>query len=272
MNVSTSLSDSVISSVIDARWQAFPGAHGGHVAAVALGAVRDGFASGAQPVRSMTTHFLSPADVGPLHVSASAPSVGRSAATCVFAGRQGTADGSPVLVGSVVLGPARPGPAYDGERAPAVPSPGDCQPITLPADIASFSRQLEIRAAGQERLPTGEERAEFLFWVRFTDGRPLDAGAVVTLTDVLPPGLYACGHASRPMPTAELTVHFTDVLDDRAPEGWALVRNRTAQAGGGWAVDDSAVWSADGRLLGLGRQARVVLNQAQVSKRVGHES
>lgn len=60
------------------------------------------------------------------------------------------------------------------------------------------------------------------------------------------------------MPTAELTVHFTDALDDGAPRGWALVRIRTEQAGSGWAVDDSTVWSADGRLLALARQARVV--------------
>lgn len=36
-------------------------------------------------------------------------------------------------------------------------------------------------------------------------------------------------------------------------EGWALVRIRTDHAVGGWAVDDSAVWTADGRLLGPGR-------------------
>jgi acyl-CoA thioesterase len=60
------------------------------------------------------------------------------------------------------------------------------------------------------------------------------------------------------VPTAELTVHFTDALDDRTTQGWALVRIRTAQAGGGWSVDDSEVWAADGRLLALARQARVV--------------
>ncbi|MFD1661802.1 thioesterase family protein, partial [Streptomyces caeni] len=118
--------------------------------------------------------------------------------------------------------------------------------------------QVEIRPAGPGRPLGGGERAELLAWVRFADGRTLDAGAVVTLTDVLPPGLYARWRSPRPVPTAELTVHFADAPDDAAPEGWALVRMRTAQAGGGWVVDDSEVWSADGRLLALARQARVV--------------
>ncbi|GGW30020.1 acyl-CoA thioesterase domain-containing protein [Streptomyces griseoloalbus] len=60
------------------------------------------------------------------------------------------------------------------------------------------------------------------------------------------------------MPTAELTLHSTDALDHAAPRGWVLVRIRTGHAGGGWAVDDSAVWSAGRRLLATGRQARLI--------------
>ncbi|MFE0254823.1 hypothetical protein [Streptomyces sp. NPDC059010] len=43
-----------------------------------------------------------------------------------------------------------------------------------------------------------------------------------------------------------------------AHEGWALVRIRTECAGSGWVVDGSTVWSADGRLVALVRQSRVV--------------
>ncbi|BFO17514.1 hypothetical protein SHKM778_39020 [Streptomyces sp. KM77-8] len=87
------------------------------------------------------------------------------------------------------------------------------------------------------------------------------------LADVLPPALYARWRTPRPVPTAELTVHFTDALDGGVPAGWTLVRIRTEHAGGGWAVDDSAVWSADRRLLATGRQARVVRETAPVRPR-----
>ncbi|MEU9212341.1 thioesterase family protein [Streptomyces sp. NPDC048415] len=239
---------------IDPLWWSWEGAHGGHAAAVALSAVRD-LSGAADPVRALTTHFLRPVDARPLVLSVTVPSAGRRASTCTFTGQQ---DGRPVLVGSAVFGPARPGPSYEGSGAPEVPGPADCRPLDLPGHLAPFAQQVEIRPATESLPLAGGERAELVTWVRFADGRPLDAGAVVTLTDVLPPALYARWRTPRPVPTAELTVHFTNALDDGTSEGWALVRIRTDQAGGGWAVDDSAVWAADGRLLAVARQARVV--------------
>nr|WP_210588666.1 thioesterase family protein [Streptomyces sp. GESEQ-35] len=240
---------------IDPLWWSWEGAHGGHAAAVALAAVRDRFAGGAQAVRTLTTHFLAPVDTRPLHFSGTSPAAGRRTATCVFTGHQG---GQPVLLGSALFGPGREGPSYDGQPAPDVPGPDECAQVELPGHLAPFAKQLEIRPATADLPLAGGDRAELVAWVRFSDHRPLDAAAVLTLTDVLPPALYARWRTPRPVPTAELTVHFTDALDQGVTEDWALVRIRTDHAGAGWAVDDGAVWSADGRLLALGRQSRVV--------------
>ncbi|MGW2074745.1 hypothetical protein ACWCPK_41090 [Streptomyces sp. NPDC001953] len=121
--------------------------------------------------------------------------------------------------------------------------------------------------------PTGERgpaarrgpRAELLAWLGFTDRRPLDAGTLVVLADALPPGLFAVWTVPRPVPTAELTVHFTDALDAAPVEDRVLVRIRTEYAGGGWAVEDSALWSTTGRLLALARQARVLRNGSRAA-------
>ncbi|WP_374202001.1 acyl-CoA thioesterase domain-containing protein [Streptomyces sp. AC550_RSS872] len=43
---------------IDPGWWSWEGAHGGHVAALALAAVRDRFTGGAHPVRTLSTHYL----------------------------------------------------------------------------------------------------------------------------------------------------------------------------------------------------------------------
>ncbi|MFJ5263258.1 acyl-CoA thioesterase [Streptomyces sp. NPDC088387] len=241
---------------IDPLWWSGKGAHGGHVAALALRAVRDRFAGDARPVRTLTTHFLAPVDVSPLYFSGSAPAAGRRTAACMFTGHQ---DGAPVVLGTALFGPARTGPSYDGRPAPGVPGPDDCPAVELPPRLAPFARQLEIRPATDDRPLAGGDRAELTAWVRFLDGRALDAEAVATLTDVLPPALFARWTIPRPVPTAELTVHFTDALAAGPVDGgWALVHMRNERAGGAWAVDDCAVWSADGRLLALGRQARVV--------------
>ncbi|GAB2728484.1 acyl-CoA thioesterase [Streptomyces bullii] len=239
---------------IDPEWWSWEGAHGGHAAAVALTAVRERLAGGGRPVRTLTTHFLAPVAADPLHVSGTAPSTGRRTAACVFTGHQ---NGAPVLLGSALFGPDRSGPAHAGQPAPDVPGPHDCPPLRLQPWLAPFAQRVDIRPATADLPLAGGPRAELVAWVRFADGQVLDAAGVTTLTDVLPPALFARWRTPRPVPTAELTVHFTDAVED-ALDGWALVRIRTDHAGGGWAVDDSAVWSADGRLLALGRQARVV--------------
>ncbi|MFF7640213.1 hypothetical protein [Streptomyces canus] len=103
--------------------------------------------------------------------------------------------------------PAEPPGAHDGRT------------VRLPGHGAPFARQVETRSATADLPPAGDDRAELLPWVRFMDGRPLDAGAVVTLTDVLPPALYAVWRSPRPVPGGDLTAHFTDALDESA--GWA---------------------------------------------------
>ncbi|MFD1661801.1 acyl-CoA thioesterase domain-containing protein, partial [Streptomyces caeni] len=132
-------------STVDPLWWSWAGAHGGHVAAVALAALRGRFPGGAHPVRSLTAHFLAPVDARPLQISGTAPAVGRRAATCVFSGHQ---NGIPVIAGSAVFGPGRPGPAHEGCPAPAVPAPDDCPSLDLPTGLAPFERQVEIRPAG----------------------------------------------------------------------------------------------------------------------------
>lgn len=88
-------------------------------------------------------------------------------------------------------------------------------------------------------------------------GAPVPAGSAVF-------GWGGAGPA-RPVPTAELTVHFTDALDAAPVEDRVLVRIRTEYAGGGWVVEDSALWSTTGRLLALARQARVLRNGSRAA-------
>ncbi|MFF7209848.1 acyl-CoA thioesterase [Streptomyces sp. NPDC008238] len=243
---------------IDRSWWSWNGAQGGYVAALALAAMCDDLAARTgerPPVRTLGAHFLAPVDERPLRLAASPLREGRRTSVSSVTALQ---DGSAALTGSAVFGRSEPGPAHAATPAPAVPGPGVCPPLTLPRSLAAFAAHLEIRPAGDARPLAGGERAELTAWMRFADGRPLDPQALVVLADALPPALFAVWTEPRPVPTAELTVHFTDVLDAGPARGWALVRSRTEHAGGGWAVEDSAVWAEDGRLLALARQARAV--------------
>ncbi|MEU1406695.1 thioesterase family protein [Streptomyces sp. NPDC005728] len=253
---------------IDRSWWSWNGAQGGYVAALALTAMRRDLAAQSgewTPVRTLGAHFLAPVDERPLRFAVTTLREGRRTSMSSVTAVQ---DGAPALTGSAVFARRGTGPAYIGLPAPAVPGPDACPVLTLPHALAAFAEHLEIRPATDARPLGGGERAELLAWMRFTDGRNLDAETVVILADALPPGLFAVRTAPCPVPTAELTVHFTDALDGAPLRGWALVRIRTEHAGAGWAIDDSAVWSADGRLLALARQARAV----QDAPRAGHHA
>ncbi|WP_326572433.1 thioesterase family protein [Actinacidiphila glaucinigra] len=243
---------------IDRSWWSWNGAQGGHVAALALTAMRDDLAARTGerlPVRTLGAHFLAPVDERPLRLAATTLREGRRSSVSSVTALQ---DDSAVLTGAAVFGRSEPGPVQAGTPAPVVPGPDACPPLTLPRSLAAFAAHLEIRPADDARPLAGGARAELTAWMRFADGRPLDPRALVVLADALPPALFAVWTEPRPVPTAELTVHFTDVLDTAPAEGWALVRSRTEHAGGGWAVEDSALWTEDGRLLALARQARAV--------------
>ncbi|HEY3262679.1 MAG TPA: thioesterase family protein [Pseudonocardiaceae bacterium] len=245
--------------VADRSWWSEVGAHGGYLASVALAASRAALTAqlGSElPVRSLTTYYLKVVDDRPFMLDANVTPAGRSAGAVTITGSR---DGTALLAGSAVFGASRSGPREEGHPPPSVPSPDAAESIALRDELAPFARRLEIRAASAARpLASGGDVAELVGWIRFRDDRPLDAEAVTVLTDSLPPGLFARWTDPLPVPTADLTVHFTDALESAAA-GWALVRIRTAHAGSGWAIDDSEVWNADGQLLALARQTRRIL-------------
>jgi len=65
------------------------------------------------------------------------------------------------------------------------------------------------------------------------------------------------------LPTRVTTknLHNDDDGGDFLDELQDILDGLQEQAGSGWAIDDSAVWSADGRLLAVARQARVVQSE-----------
>ncbi|GAB2881581.1 hypothetical protein GCM10027074_57340 [Streptomyces deserti] len=78
-----------------------------------------------------------------------------------------------------------------------MPGPEDCPPHELsngwPPSPGGF---------GPPRGPSarGRHRADPVAWMRVLDGQSLDAAAVTTLTDVLPPALYAPRRTPHPVP------------------------------------------------------------------------
>ncbi|MER6801679.1 MULTISPECIES: hypothetical protein [Streptomyces] len=103
---------------VDPLWWSWEGVHGGWVTGAALTAVRDGFAGGRRPVRSLTTHFLTPDDCAPLDPPvAPAPFARQPETRPAAAGRPLAGGPRAELVARVRL---RDGRAATGRRARVV--------------------------------------------------------------------------------------------------------------------------------------------------------
>lgn len=257
-NPSTSLSDALAVRAgrahLDPTWSSWAGPHGGLVAALALRQAQR--VVGDRLPRSLHAHFLSPAPLGEVRLTARLLREGGASAVAEV-GVSGAAADEPAVFATVVAGRARgPAPAVEAVPVPVVPGPRDCTPLVLPTALVPFSQHFAFRPATEAVPGGGGALAELVAWVRPLADTPLDAAALTVLLDVMPPALYAVASVPVPVPTVELSASFTGAV---AEPGWVLCRIATRQAADGWCVDDSEVWAPDGQLLAQARQTRRVL-------------
>ncbi|MCO1580449.1 thioesterase family protein [Crossiella sp. SN42] len=247
---------STTTRTIDRSWWTWSGAHGGYTAALALAAMR-GQVDGAQRVRTLSASFLAPVDERPLSLAVTLEHAGRSMSHAALRAHQ---DRGLALLATATFGLGRGPHSHAWTAMPAVPGVASCEPVqSAPADRVPMSVHIEYRPAGPALALAGGEQAELLFWVRFTDRRAVDAEAVLTLADSLPPSLFAVLTSAVPVPTVGMSAHFTEALDQGPAGEWVLLRATTEHVGSGWVMENITGWAEDGRLLCNVRQARRIL-------------
>ncbi len=238
---------------LDRSWWSWSGPHGGLLAALLLRTAGE-LAGPDRVPRALSVQFLTAPPEGQVELTAEVLRDGGSSsvvrATLVAAGETTT-----TATLTSARHRARAG-TYSMVPAPNVPGPADCASMQLPVEAVPFSGHLDYRPATPGLPLSGGDVAELVAWVRLKDGGSYDPAALVVLTDVMPPALYAATTVPVPIPTVELSVvlhhgpHAT---------GWVLTRIATRTSADGWCVDDSEVWDADGRLLAQARQVRRLL-------------
>ena len=142
--------------------------------------------------------------------------------------------------------------------AAPVPPPDVCvsrtdleQGIELP-----IMDRLDVRIHPEHaEAGTGRE-AEITGWIRFRDGRPVDAHALTLFADAFPPPLFSKVGYIGWVPTIELTVH----VRRRPVEGWIRGHFRTSDAAGNRTIEDAWLWDESGALVAVGRQVGLVLS------------
>jgi acyl-CoA thioesterase len=237
---------------VDPGWTIADRPNGGYLLAMAARAAL-GAVERPHPL-AVSTHFLAPPTLGPAALEVTRLRAGRSLSTARVTFAQ---DARPKLEALVTAGRLGGDGTPDWQRAgpPDLPPPDEC--LTGQPDLPSGIRvnildHLDVRldpATAGAFLGRPGGRLEMRGWVRFRDGRPPDALALLQAVDALPPTSFELGVAAW-APTVELTVYLRGLP---AP-GWLACVLRGQLWRDGWFDEDAEVWDASGRLVAQSRQ------------------
>ncbi len=146
--------------------------------------------------------------------------------------------------------------------ADALPMPDVPRPDTLAdrrsTQLPSFTQHFDMRLAGGERLASGADRGELIWWVRFRD--PVAAPAAVALLalgDALPPAAFCQMKGPAPVSSTSWLLHMLDLAPE-TQDGWWLLRSVATRSGNGFSSQEMTVWNTAGRAVATGGQGVAV--------------
>jgi acyl-CoA thioesterase len=256
----TRVTDDGFDALIDEGWLVMRGPNGGYVAAIVLRALTERVNDPARPPRSLTLHYVSPAEVGPVRVTTSIERVGRSLTSCSARLHQGD---RLVALAMAAFSSARPGPEFCDLPMPDVRPAAAIEPNEIPPEAPAIARRWDMRwAIGQPPWRDGPLAHEAVAggWIRLEEPQVLDAHAVAAVTDAWVPPVFSRIREPIVVPTVDLTVHFRASLPapGAAADDYLLAVFRTDAASEGFLEESGEVWSKDGTLLAQSRQLAVV--------------
>lgn len=231
---------------------------GGLMAALAVRAARQGLDL-VSPLRTVSVQFLAGARFEAVDLTAELLRGGRSTA---FVQVRGGQPGRPALAAQLTFGDETPHLSAPLMRTTPPPAEGAGEGLD-PRFAPWFTRHVEYRFIEGPGLFGRHDQARVGVWLRTADGAPLDAERLCFLLDAIYPVFWTI----RPFPpaiatTVDLRYDLFEGVEGAAPDGWAWFVFESRHVGGGWAVEDGAAWSAEGRPLAVARQLRKLLGRA----------
>ncbi len=258
----TSGAQSTFAAEVSPDWRAGRGPHGGYLAAMLLRALMATVAEPLRAPRSLTIHYASPPEPGPVSIRTVIERAGRSLST--LSARMEQEGRLTALVLGAFSVPWR-GPEISDVPMPAVDGPDDTRkPGTLFEQGAPpFTRliTLQPRFGGMPFSGT-EQPMELGGWLGLAEPRPVDPLSLAFFTDALVPAPFMRLPEPNAAPTIDLTVHFRvptprGALPD--PRELCLVRVRGGVIREGFFEEDTVIWARDGTVLAHSRQLALLL-------------
>jgi acyl-CoA thioesterase len=252
--------DGVYDVGIDRGWWIERGPNGGYVAALLVQGMLAEVADPARHLRSLTVHYLAPANEGPAEVVVQVERTGRLVqyltARLVQAGKLiATAQAAFAVVNAA-------GPAFADPTFPGYPPPDAVAPAADPPVVVPMRHRYEFRHVIGSPWDGPGKTAETGGWIRLREQRPYDSALVAALSDAWYPAIFTRLTERVGVPTIDLTVHVRSVeaLQRMRPDDWMAVRFRTTVAAEGYLEEDGELWAPDGTLVAHSRQLGMLLS------------
>lgn len=252
----------VFGAEVSPDWRAGRGPHGGYLAAMLLRALMQSVADPLRSPRSLTIHFASAPEPGPVSIRTVLEREGRSLSTLSARMEQ---DGTLTALVLAAFSVPWSGPEISDIEMPRVAPPDATrEPGTLLKHGAPpFTRNITLQPRlGGIPFSGAEQPMEFGGWLGLAEPRPVDALSLAFFTDALIPAPFMRLTEPNAAPTIDLTVHFRVPTPGRGapdPDELCLVRIRGGLIRDGFFEEDSMIWAPDGTMLAQSRQLGLLM-------------
>jgi acyl-CoA thioesterase len=253
--------EALFAATIAPNWRAGRGPHGGYLAAILLRALTDTVEDSSRAPRSLTIHYASAPEPGPIEIRTTVEREGRSLTTLSARMEQAGQVTALALAAFSV-----PWEAPDANELPmpdlAPPDAGRRSTPKLFKGAPEFTRQLVMQPR-VGAVPFADSGAPMQIggWTGLPEPRPVDALALALFCDAwFPPSFIALSDPAV-SPTVDLTIHFRQPISESACDPAALCLSvfETRLIHDGLFEEDGVIWAPGGAVLAQSRQLGIIM-------------
>jgi acyl-CoA thioesterase len=242
-------------------WRAGRGPHGGYLAAMLLRALTATVDDSTRTPRSLTIHYASSPEPGPVRIEVAIERRGRSLSTLSARLSQ---EGKVMALALAAFSTPWRAPEADALPMPDVAGP-DLERRDTPRlfkGAPEFTKQLVMQArVGAMPFVGAEHPMELGGWIALPEPRPLDPLSLTLFADAwFPPSFIALSEPAV-SPTVDLTIHFRQppARMDGPLDGMCLSIFNTRLLHEGFFEEDGVIWAPDGSVLLQSRQLGIIM-------------
>jgi acyl-CoA thioesterase len=250
--------DHVFEGTIGEGWANGPAAYGGIIAAAFLNHLQESCDRPDQRVRSFHMHLCAPVFAEPTRLQTRPDRLGH---TVSHIAAEMTQSGNTCATAHGTFGTEQKNAApRDTLPRPDVPPPTEVERQAETPLTPEFAQYFDYRFCIGDPPMSGSSEAHTGGWLRATESMPHDERLLVALMDAWVPSSFPTYDTFRRTLTVDYRCQFFGTPEAGDTETFYLFDARVDSARDGYACEDAALWTEEGRLLARAQQTYAILD------------